>query len=188
VELQAALKASSLWMWAALACASSSAREPSTLFYRTVEPVDDAVAMQMTAVCGAWARARPPWREAFHAHASRGSVGDGKPKQMFGRVTLTLGEYEPQVGQFRTVDPGDEALVAYADARWAVSQLEAWARLYRVTWDVEFDGVRGRVRPAGLDSAAARVLAGMYERAGRPAEGRVEILRAAIDRKYSDRR
>lgn len=52
-----------------------------------------------------------------------------------------------------------------------------------MTWDVELDGVRGRVRPAGLDSAAGRMLAAMYERAGRLAEARVELLRAAIARK-----
>ena len=188
VRLPIASQASSLCICAALACASSSAREPSTLWYQTVEPVDDAVAMQMTAVCGAWARARPAWRDIFHVHSSRGSVGDGKPKHMFGQVTLALREYEPQVGHFRTVDRADEALVVYADARWALLQLEAWSRLYGITWDVEFDGIAGRVHPVGIDSAAARILAGMRKRAASPPEGRVEMLRAAIDQKYADRR
>jgi hypothetical protein len=177
-------------LYLALACASPPAFEGEqwTLVYRSREPIEDALAMQISALCAAWARVRRPWKEGFRFHASMGAPGDGKPKYLSGSVKLALTEYEPEVGRFRIVDASENAVVAYADARWALGQLEAWARLYGMAWEVEFGRVRGRVGPGGLDAGAARILASLYDRAGKPDQRRVEILRAAVDRKYSDRR
>jgi len=171
-----------------VACVRSpAATRPYMLAFTSRAPVDDVVARQMAALSTAWSRIRPPWKERLDLHAMRGVVGDGSPKVLFGRLVLAVGEYEPEVGRFRAVADDDEALAVYAEARWALLQLEEWARLYGTEWDVQFGGIRGRVTASGLEAGASRILAMLCARAGDPADGRVEVLRAALDRKYGDR-
>jgi hypothetical protein len=171
-----------------LACVcSTGATPPSMLAYTARAPVDDVVARQMVALSTAWSRIRTPWKDHLDLHAMRGVVGDGRPKVLFGRLVLAVGEYEPEVGRFRVVADSEEALAVYAEARWALLQLEHWARLYGINWDVQFGGTRGRVTASGLDAGASRILAMLCARAGEPADGRVEVLRAALNRKYGDR-
>jgi hypothetical protein len=156
--------------------------------YRTVDPVDDALAMQMTDLCAAWAKARPPWKDGFRVHSRRGSLGDGKPKHLFGRMTVALQEYEPAIGRFREIDSTEQALIAYADTRWAMEQLLTWSRLYGVTWEVDFGELKGRVGPSGPNPGAARIIWYLRSAAGHPSESQVEAMRAALDHKYADRR
>jgi hypothetical protein len=171
-----------------LACArSTGATPPYMLAYTARAPVDDVVARQMVELSTAWSRIRPPWKDHLELHAMQGVVGDGRPKVLFGRLVLAVREYEPEVGRFRVVADSEERLAVYAEARWTLLQLEQWARLYGTGWDVQFGGTRGRVTASGLDAGASRILAMLCARAGNPADGRVEVLRAGLDRKYGDR-
>ena len=173
-------------------CAAACARSPSNnppgfLSYTARAPVDDAVAGQMVALSAAWARVRPPWKERLGLHAMHGVIGDGRPKIVFGRMALRLGEYEPEVGRFREVATEDEALATYADVRWALLQLRQWSQLYGMDWDVVVDTVRGRVTASGFDAGSETILKRLCTRTGDPADARIEPLRAHLDHKYGDR-
>jgi hypothetical protein len=170
------------------ACArSTGSAPPNVLAYTARAPVDDVIAVQMAAFSTALSRIRPPWKESIDLHSTRGIVGDGNPKVLFGELVLAVGEYEPEVGRFRSVADDDEALAVYAEARWALLQMEQWARLYALDFDVQLGSERGRVTARGLDAGASAILATLRARAGDPVESRVEVLRAALDRKYGDR-
>jgi hypothetical protein len=172
----------------AAACARSPSNSPSSsLSYIARAPVDDAVARQMAALSAAWVHIRPPWKEPLALHATRGVIGDGRPKVLFGRMTFRLREYEPDVGRFREVASDDEALAAYADVRWAVLELQQWSRLYGVDWEIDLGALRGEVTPRGLDPGASQMLKLLCAGAEDPDDAQVEVLRARLDHKYGDR-
>ena len=113
--------------------------------------------------------------------------GDGRDKYVFGETQLYLGEYEPEPGKFREVDPQDDAAMAYADALFTVQQLQRWAQRHDIDWDVQLGRARGRVRASGADSAARSLLSDLSRKSGLSAD-EAEIQRPRLDEKYRDRR
>ena len=111
--------------------------DPQALAYRSRAPVDDAAAKHIAAEAVGAARRRPAWNESLHVHASDGPIGDRGAKYLFGEVRLFLIEYETDPGRFREVDPRDDALMAAADAQFALSELQRWSREHNVAWDVQ---------------------------------------------------
>ena len=173
---------------ALMACSGPPAlrRDPQALVYRSRSKVRDAAARQMAAAAASDARRRPPWSEPNHLHAAGGPIGDGKDKYLLGETRLYLGEYEPEPGKFREVDPKDEAAMAYADALFTVSQLQRWAERHDVVWDVQLGRSQGRVEASGADAATRRLLSDLSRKSGMSAE-EAETVRPRIDEKYRDR-
>lgn len=163
-------------------------RDPQALAYRSRAKVKDSEAKLIAAEAVGIARRLPAWNEPLHVHAADGPLGDGKPKYLFGEERLYLVEYETEPGHFREVLPADDALMAYADAQFAVQQLARWAKQHGVAWDVQLGTQRGRVGEDGPDANAQEILAGLSRRAGSPAAATLEAGRARLDAKYRDRR
>src|SRR3989441_7887879 len=140
--------------------------DPQAFAYRSRSKVPDAAARQIAAAAAGDARRRPPWSEPHPLHAAGGPIGDGRDKYLFGETQLYLGEYEPEPGQFREVDPQDDAAMAYADALFTVQQLQQWAQRHDIAWDVQLGRARGRVTASGADSAARRLLSDLSGKSG----------------------
>jgi hypothetical protein len=174
---------------AMLACSRPPALQgdPRALVYRSRSKVPDTAARQMAAAADAESRRRAPWREPNHLHAAGGPIGDGRDKYLFGETQLYLGEYEPEPGKFREVDPKDDAAMAYADALFTVQQLQRWARRHDIAWDVQLGRAKGRVGASGADSAARKLLSDLSGKSGLSAE-EAEMQRPRLDDKYRDRR
>ena len=174
---------------ALLACSRLPALhgDPRALVYRSRSKVPDAAARQMAAAADGDARRRAPWREPTHLHAAAGPIGDGRDKYLFGETQLYLGEYEPEPGRFREVDPKDDAAMAYADALFTVQQLQRWAQRHGIAWDVQLGRAKGRVGASGADSAARKLLSDLLGKSGLTAE-EAEMQRPRLDDKYRDRR
>lgn len=179
-----------LLLFALAACSSRPPAlhaDPQALAYRSRAPVADAVAKQIGAEAVGAARRRPAWNESLHVHGSDGPIGDGVEKYLFGEVRLFLIEYESDPGKFREVDPHDDALVAAADAQFAFSELQRWAREHAVSWDVQLGRLTGRVDASGPDDGAKKIAAELQRRAA-PLPASLDAERARLDLKYRDRR
>jgi hypothetical protein len=179
-----------LFSLALLGCSSRPPalhRDPQALAYRSHTKVKDSDAKIIAAEAVGAARRRPAWNEPLHVHGSDGPIGDGQPKYLFGEARLFLVEYETEPGRFREVLPAEDALMAYADAQFAMQQLARWAKQHGVAWDVQLGKQRGRVGEDGPDANAQEILAGLSRRAGPPA-ATLEAERARLDAKYRDRR
>ena len=174
---------------AMLACSRPPALngDARALVYRSRSKVPDTAARQMAAAADGDARRRAPWREPNHLHAAGGPIGDGRDKYLFGETQLYLGEYEPEPGKFREVEPQDDAAMAYADALFTVQQLQRWAQRHDIAWDVQLGRARGRITASGADSAARSLLSDLSRKSGLSAE-EAEMHRPRLDEKYRDRR
>jgi len=176
---------------AAAACTSRPPAlhdDPQALAYRSRDKVPDAAARQIAAEAFGDARRRPAWSEPNHVHAADGPIGDGKDKYLFGEARLHLGEYETDPGKFREVDPGDDAVMAFADAIFTLQQLQEWAGKHKISWDVQVGRSRGVVDAAGPDAAARKLLDELSARAGGTSARQAEMQRSSLDQKYRDRR
>jgi hypothetical protein len=177
-----------LFTLALLGCSSRPPalhRDPQALAYRSRTRVKDSDAKVIAAEAVGVARRRPAWSEPLHVHGSDGPIGDGQPKYLFGEARLFLVEYETEPGQFREVLPADDALMAYADAQFAVQQLARWAKQHGVAWDVQLGNLRGRVGEDGPDANAQEILAGLSRHSNSET---LEAERTRLDAKYRDRR
>jgi len=161
--------------------------DPQAFAYRSRSKVPDAAARQIAAAAAGDARRRPPWSEPHPLHATGGAIGDGRDKYLFGETRLYLGEYEPEPGKFREIDPKDDAAMAYADALFTVQQLQRWAQRHEIAWDVQLGRAKGRVGASGADSATQELLSDLSRRSGLGPE-KAEMQRARLDEKYRDRR
>ena len=161
--------------------------DPQAFAYRSRSKVADAAARQIAAAAAGDARRRPPWSEPHPLHAAGGAIGDGRDKYLFGETQLYWGEYEPQPGKFREVEPQDDAAMAYADALFTVQQLQRWAQRHGIAWDVQLGRAKGRVGASGADSAARKLLSDLSGKSGLTAE-EAEMQRPRLDDKYRDRR
>jgi hypothetical protein len=160
--------------------------DPQALAYRSREKVADTMAVRIAAEAFGDARRRPAWSEANHIHAADGPFGDGHAKYLYGDKRLHLVEYETDPGKFREVDAHDDAVMAYADALFAVQQLQRWAKEGDIEWDIRIAKAKGIVTADGPDADAKKVLDQLAQKAGSPQN--VEALRADLDAKYRDRR
>gem|GEM_PF-1960554 len=162
--------------------------DPQALAYRSRGRVPDAAALRISAEAVGDSRARPPWSEGMHVHAADGPIGDGQAKYLFGERRLYLIEYESRPGNFREVEPRDDAAMAYAEALHTVEQLTRWAVEHGLDWDVQLDKQAGRVDAHGPDADAQQILGGLSRKAGAPAATSLGALREQLDAKYRDRR
>lgn len=180
-----------LFAFALAACTSRPPElhdDPQALAWRSRGKVPDAAARRIAAEALGDARRRPPWSEPNHVHAADGPIGDGQDKYLFGETRLYVGEYETDPGTFREVDPADDALMAYADALFAVEQLRGWSRQHGLAWDVQLGKARGRVEASGPDAAARKLLSELSRRAGGASVEEAQAQRPRLDAKYRDRR
>jgi hypothetical protein len=178
----------------ALALFACTSRPPSlhhdsqALAWRSRAKISDADAKRIAAEALGDARRRPAWSEPNHAHATDGPIGDGKEKYLFGEARLYVGEYETDPGKFREVDPGDDALMAYADAVYTIRQLQDWSREHGISWDVQLGRIRGKVDAQGPDAGGQKLLDELSRRAGGATPQAAEAQRPQLDAKYRDRR
>jgi hypothetical protein len=176
--------------FALLACTSHGPphlhADPQAMAYRSRSKVSDASAVRIAAEAVGDARRRPAWSEPNHVHAADGPFGDGREKYVYGEARLYLVEYETDPGKFREVDAQDDAVMAYADALFTVSQLQRWAREGGIDWDIRLAKAKGRVNAGGADADTRAVLERLATKAGSPKD--VEALRVTLDAKYRDRR
>lgn len=162
--------------------------DPQALAYRSRGKVRDAAAKKVAAEAVFNARSRPAWNESMHVHGSDGPIGDGEDKYLFGEARLFLVEYESEPGKFREVDPREDALMADADAQFALGVLQRWSTEHGISWDVQLGAIKGRVDGSGPDAGAARIIADLARRAGVEPGAALAADRERLDAKYRDRR
>jgi hypothetical protein len=105
----------------------------SSLTYRSKHPVPDSIRLQLQREAESLAPREQWWAESmvfFESPEWRG--------HLLGDSNIMLLGYQRADGEYVTVEPSDDMLMAYRSARFLVSVLKRWSRLHGIQWELEF--------------------------------------------------
>jgi len=112
-----------------------------------------------------------------------------RPTHLVGDTKLFLPGYSLPGGGCVDVDPDDDSLMAYRDARYILGLLASWARAYDLEWEVSVEAPVGLVGSTGPDESLEEfmeALASEISPAFRSAQA-LEERAVAIAAKYASR-
>ena len=103
------------------------------LYYDTIQPVQQAAALQIVAEATALVTKRDWWCEPLMLHVTPSGAISGSTK-------MILGGYSLDDGGFVEVIDNEEWLMVWSDTTFIIATLSEWSEKYHVDWKLNTEG------------------------------------------------
>ncbi len=162
------------------------------LTIKSRDAISDAIARSYTSYADEESRNHAPWGEALHFHPTKGQIGDGEPKELWGDARVFVVAYENEKKAYREIPKAEDALLVFDQLKHTFEWIAARTSQEETVWLVTLGTASGSISHGLLDEGARTMLVSLAHQGGLEAtnERIPEIStehRARIMERFSDR-